>query len=277
MVVLPYQTSASDSEPGYSAWGKYTYQPTQSGGLLTLNFTFSNFAKHGPSSQTNFSTNVYSISPTEVNVSLNGELQNWTRVSATENRWEHNDAVNNNTSIIILDSQGSFMFSAYGDSYTKIIDVPKTTISVDGDFSDWSQATRLNLYWTDGDCGGTPGREIQEVYIAQDDNYVYLRMKLNGPPDPTFRYKFGEFPHIRITPPPNPSMMVASSDCSGTIPNPLIVFNGDEFESRFDKCTVVDDWDNDELSVWSDQDSISICRHSSSLPILNFDVSMCND
>lgn len=34
----------SDLEPGYSAWGIYTYLPA-SGGLLALNFTFSNFAK----------------------------------------------------------------------------------------------------------------------------------------------------------------------------------------------------------------------------------------
>lgn len=228
--------------------------------------------KHGPSSGTDFNTNVYSISSTEMNISLEGQLQTWTRKSGTDDaivgRWEHNDTDNNNTSILIFDSKGSFLYSAYGDSWTKIIDVPKITISIDGNFSDWSQATRLNLYWTEGDCGGTPGREIREVYIAQDENYIYLRMKLNGPPDPTFRYKFGEFPHIRITPPPNPSIMISSSACSGTIPNPLIVFNGDEFECRFDKCTVVDDWDNDELSVWSDQDSVSICRHRSVLPIL---------
>ncbi len=64
-------------------------------------------------------------------------------------------------------------------------------------------------------------------------------MKLNGLPDPTFGYKFGEFLHLRITPPPSPGMMVTSSACSGSIPNPLIAFNGDKFECRFDKCTLV--------------------------------------
>ena len=172
------------------------------------------------------------------------------------------------------------VYYAYGDSFTKTVNVSHSTKTIDGKFSDWGSAIPLDLYASDGDCGNAPGREIREVYVAQDDNCIYLRMKLNGPPDPTFTYKFGEFFHIRVT--PNAGITLSSSVCGTTFQNGLVAFGNSEdnteheFECRFDKC-VVDEWRIDGLSVWSDQDSVTICRHRSDLPILKFDFSMCPD
>ena len=107
-------------------------------------------------------------------------------------------------------------------------------------------------------------------------------MILNGPPDPTFRYKFGEWFHIRVTPPPAAGIMLASSVCGKTFQNGRVAFGNSEdntehqFECRFDKCDV-GDWHINWLSVWSDQDDITVCRHRSDLPILKFDFSMCNN
>ena len=270
-----------DLGPRYSAWGTYTY----SSGMLDMNFTFSNLTNNGPPIG-DFQVTVVEISPTSMTIcdTENNQVI-WTREMGAAGdivgRWKRNDT-DNSTFVIVLDSNGSMLYYAYGDSFTKTVNVSHSTKTIDGKFSDWGSAIPLDLYASGGDCDNFSGREIREVYVAQDENYIYLLMKLNGLPDPTFRYKFGEWFHIRVTPPPNAGIMLASSVCGTTFQNGLVAFGKSEdntehqFECRFDKC-VVDHWRIDGLSVWSDQDSVTICRHRSDLPILKFDFSMCDD
>jgi len=265
--------------PRYSAWGTYTY----SSGILAGNFTFSNFV-NGPETGP-FQITVVSISSTSMTLrDTESNLETWTRETGTAGdivgRWERND-IDNSTFIVVLDSNGGMVYSAYGDAFTKTVYVSQSTKTIDGKFIDWSSESSLPLYNSEGDCGNVSGREIEAVYVAQDDNYIYLRMILNGPPDPTFSYKFGQWFHIRVTPPPNASLMLASSVCGKTFQNGLVAFgNSDDntehqFECRFDKCDV-EQWRNNLFYVKSTSDSVAVCRQSSDLPILIFDFSMCD-
>lgn len=275
-----------DLGPRYTAWGTYTYLPES--GDITLNFTFSNFPRSrvrgGPGIGDIVSVKVEEFSSTTMTIRTpKNILETWFREKGTAGdivgRWIRNDT-HNNTFVIIFDSNGSMLYTAYGDYFSKTVNVPNNTISIDGNFSDWTTATPLDIYMDSGDCGNVSGREIREVYVAQDDNYIYLRMKLNGPPDPTFRYKFGDWFHIRVTPPPSTGIIIASSVCGATLQNGLVEFGNSEdgtlnqFEGRFDKC-IVDQWNIDELFAWSDQDSVTICEQSVDFPILKFDFSMC--
>ncbi|MDX1776778.1 MAG: hypothetical protein R3297_09370, partial [Desulfobulbales bacterium] len=141
-----------DSGPHYSAWGEYTYAAAT--GNITLDFTFSNFAKKGPKPGDSISTSVQSVSPTEMLLSTGDGWQTWTRNSGESNditgRWHHEDTANSVSETIVFYSDNNFLYSAYGDAYTEVVDVLQSTITIDGDFTDWSPAMRLNLYWSGG-------------------------------------------------------------------------------------------------------------------------------
>jgi len=55
------------------------------------------------------------------------------------------------------------------------VNLQHKTITIDGDFSDWEATDRLYVDTDGSDCGGAPGRDIREVYLAEDDNFLYVR------------------------------------------------------------------------------------------------------
>ena len=56
------------------------------------------------------------------------------------------------------------------------------SITVDGDTSDWAAITPA---YTDEDGVNNPGGvDFQNVYLANDDNYLYIRFTLMQPADP---------------------------------------------------------------------------------------------
>ena len=272
-----------DLTPQYSAWGTYTY----SSGNITANFTFSNFIREGgpPPGEHVFQLSVIELSSTQMIVRDPGNnTQTWFRKMGSAGdvvgRWERTDGTS--TFVFILDSDGSMHYSAYGDFLTKTVLVPNSTKVIDGNFSDWNSTEEIALYNTSGDCDPNSGKTIQKVYVSEDNNYIYIRMIVDGTPDPSFRFKFGAWFHIRVTPPPVPGIMIGSSVCGASFNNALIRFGNEgdgtmnQFECRFDKCMVYL-WPINALSVSSDQDIPTICRETSRLPILQFDFSMCGE
>ncbi|MDA3790751.1 MAG: hypothetical protein PF503_19940 [Desulfobacula sp.] len=269
--------------PRRAAWGTYSYSPN----TLTGEFTFSTFIHNGPEIGS-FEIPEISISTTQL--VLNSEV--WHRGDGVAGdivgRWERTDP-DNNYFTMTLDANGSFLYTAQGDMYLEVFDVPVGTKTIDGDFGDWSGTPSLNLYDTTSDCGSVAGRKITSISLAQDDNYIYVKMALNGPYDSTFRPKFGQMVHVRVVPPPAPGF---SADCGLSSPvggenSGIAAFGtGDAenppdnrylLECRVNKC-LANQWHNTNgaFQVWTDQDNPTICRSSSDLPVINFDFSTCD-
>lgn len=164
--------------------------------------------------------------------------------------------------------------------------VPHRTILIDGDYSDWDYSTRVYSDIDGPECGNAPGQDIREVYVAQDDNYIYIRYVLNGRLDITFGYKFGENLHIHVreagyengyifyaTPIPDLN--------SSSFPSNFVHIDYDDdlktyqFEAKFYKCDVKGWWNNRELAAWCDQGKTTVCRDHAELPKMIFDFSPC--
>ena len=271
-----------DSGPRRAAWGTYTYAAN----ILTAAFAFSTFVDRGPTIDT-FELQVESISSTTaIFRNPSNEQEIWTREPGNPGdivgRWEQTDP-DNNTYTLILDSNGSMLYTARGDSFLEVVHVPTKTITIDGNFADWG-GTSLNLYNSTSDCSGDAGKTITGVSVAQDDNNIYVKMTLNGPPDVTFRYKFGQMVHIRVVPPPFSSCGLASpvggensgTAAFGTGSSEDPPDNRHILECRVDKCLVTAWRANGGFHVWSDQDNPSVCRSRSNLPNIVFDFSTCD-
>lgn len=269
-----------DSEPNVAAWGTYTYDSD----ILTVTFTFSNFSSGGPPVGT-FPLTVNLLTDTEmVFTPPGGDTESWAREpgdpSDIVGEWERTDS-DGNLIRVILDANGSLLYTAKGDFYTNIVDVPYATMTIDGSFTDWSGINALTLYQKDSDCGGDAGRDIDQFYIAYDDEYIYIRMDIDGQPEvPLFDYKFGKWIHSRVTPPPSVSCHLSSNICQGT--GCTAAFGNDndstedQYEARIDKC-LVEPWGmNGGYPVWIDQGEVTICRTHYKTAPLNIDFSNCD-
>jgi len=273
----------SSAEPHRAAWGTYSYSP----GILDGEFVFSTFVFNGPEIGT-FSLHDVSISSTQL-VLPDGI---WNREAGVPGdiigRWERTDS-NNNHFTLTCASNGSFLYTAKGDMYLEVFNVPVSTKTIDGQFNDWNKSEELNLYDSQSDCGSAPGRTIEKVSIAQDDQYIYVKMVLNGPYDSSFYPKFGQMVHIRVAPPPALGLNAhcgLSSPVGGENTGVAAFGSGDTahppdnrhlLECRVNKC-LAQQWKNTNgaFRLWVDQDNPSVCRSTSNLPIINFDFSMCD-
>jgi hypothetical protein len=169
---------------------------------------------------------------------------------------------------------------ASGEDYYWV--VPYKIITIDGEFNDWNIGQRVYIDGDGPECGDAPGQDIKEVYVAQDDNYIYLRYIINGPLDPTFGYKFGENLHVFVgADTVNPHGYIAYTTGvadlhSSRFDSSFIYVNNNQFEGRFHKCDLKGWWDERQISGWCDQGRETICRDHIALPKLIFDFSNCN-
>ncbi len=115
------------------------------------------------------------------------------------------------------------------------------------------------------------GRDIREVYLAQDSSFIYVRYVLNGPLDPTFGYKFGADMHILVR------MLEGRSDINyfvpaagnGSFSSSSACVSGNQLEFRVGKSDVRPFWAGQRLAAWSDQGTTTICRDMIDLPVLD--------
>jgi len=68
-----------------------------------------------------------------------------------------------------------------GEPSTEEFVAQTKTIAIDGNYDDWDINDRVYNDTNGSDCNNVAGRDIQEVYVAQDDTYIYLRFILNSP------------------------------------------------------------------------------------------------
>jgi hypothetical protein len=151
--------------------------------------------------------------------------------------------------------------------------VAHKTIDIDGDYSDWDVTDRIYLDQGGADCGDVPGRDIREVYVAQDNTYLYLRYVLNGALDDTFGYKFGDNFHVVIRLDNGvPEMFYAIPGQGGVdVQGGALHIDGGQFECMLPKIDLMD-WQRRELSAWCDQGEETVCRDHVTLPDMNLDM-----
>ena len=141
------------------------------------------------------------------------------------------------------------------------------TIVIDGNYDDWDVNDRVFLDTDGPECNNVAGRDIQEVYVAQDDTYIYLRFVLNGLFDETFGYKFGANLHANVGYGGTANMRILLTTPTSGYPYPdsYLAASGNQFEAKILKSDV-GTWKNEDLAAWADQGSSTVCRDYISLP-----------
>ena len=141
------------------------------------------------------------------------------------------------------------------------------TIVIDGNYDDWDVNDRVFLDTDGPECNNVAGRDIQEVYVAQDDTYIYLRFVLNGLFDETFGYKFGANLHANVGYGGTANMRISLTTPTSGYPYPdsYLAASGNQFEVKILKSDV-GTWKNEDLAAWADQGSSTVCRDYISLP-----------
>ena len=144
---------------------------------------------------------------------------------------------------------------------------PQKTIVIDGNYDDWDVNDRVFLDTDGPECNNVAGRDIQEVYVAQDDTYIYLRFVLNGLFDETFGYKFGANLHANVGYGGTANMRISLTTPTSGYPYPdsYLAASGNQFEVKILKSDV-GTWKNEDLAAWADQGSSTVCRDYISLP-----------
>ena len=152
---------------------------------------------------------------------------------------------------------------------------PTKTITIDGNYNDWNINDRV-FNDTDGpECNNVAGRDIKEVYVAQDNEFIYFRFILNGPFDVTYGYKFGTDLHINVGYGGAPYMrMVITMPAEygyqqSQYPDSYLAASGNQFEARIPKSDVLS-WKNENLAAWADQGSQTVCRDYIDLNKIDF-------
>ena len=158
------------------------------------------------------------------------------------------------------------------------------TVTIDGSYDDWEDRDRIYIDTDGPDCGDAPGQDIKEVYVAQDDDFIYVRFVLNGPLDETFGYKFGEDLHIHVRQnngvgdicyaTPYNDFDIGYEIPNMNLPGSFVHVNSNQFECKFYKYDVRR-WESEDLAAWCDQGSETVCRDYISLPKMSFDFSGC--
>lgn len=157
--------------------------------------------------------------------------------------------------------------------------VSQRNIVIDGNYGDWMGQDMVYNDTGGADCGNVPGRDIKQVYVAQDADTVFFRYVLNGPFDPSSQYLFGEELHLRVVKDGVNEYIHYSTSlafASAWFPASAIHFDGNQFEAQFNLCDILPWWHDREVDAWVDQAGLTVCRDLVTLPKLIFDVSSCN-
>jgi hypothetical protein len=127
------------------------------------------------------------------------------------------------------------------------------TIIIDGNYDDWDVKDRVYKD-TDGktECSKNKGRDIQEVYIAQDNEFIYFRFVLSAPFDLTSGYRLGGNPHIYVGYNVSKMMMFFSTGPTNypPLPDSYLYTSSNQFEAKFSKSEV-GPWKGTDLAAWS--------------------------
>jgi len=157
------------------------------------------------------------------------------------------------------------------------------TIIINGDYEDWDEKDRVYLDTDGPECGNAPGQDIKEIYVAQDNIFVYLRYIMNGPLDESFGYKFGDILHTYVGQKDGKGYIFygwpSSFDINNLgyelsairLPDSYVAVTGNQFEAKFLKRDVRI-WKHQQLKAWSDQGYQTVCRDYIVLPPLNLDL-----
>ena len=147
-------------------------------------------------------------------------------------------------------------------------------MAVDGNYTDWTYGYRVYVDSDGPECSDLPGLDLREVYLVQDETYIYLRFVLNGPLAATFGYKFGNDMHINVSwDGMNGSISYSNTiyQASESLPGSFLHIDGNQFECKFYKSDVLLYWiDDNDLGAWLDQGYETVCRDYVSMPILDF-------
>jgi hypothetical protein len=128
------------------------------------------------------------------------------------------------------------------------------TIIIDGNYDDWDVKDRV-YQDTDGktECPKNKGRDIQEVYVAQDTDFIYFRFVLKAPFDLTSGYRLGESLHIYVGYNVSKMMIFFSTPTTPypPLPDSYLYVSGKQFEAKFPKSQVQGEWKGKDLAAWS--------------------------
>ena len=252
----------------YSTSGTYTY----GGNILTVNFITSDFPEDdGPEPGLVVQVQIFSITETTIMLRDDeSELQTWKR-----NQGQSGDIVGNWTrmddlvmEVLDIRADGTFTYTEYIPFFT----VPYGNIKIDGNFDDWNSSHRVYLDTNGTDCSNLPGLDLREVFLAQDETFIYLRFVLNGPLDSTYGYKFGnDDRHIYVRSDGYISYSNGVGLPQSNLPNSFVHIDGNQFECKFYKSDVLLYWsENESLGAWLDQGRETLCRDEVRMPILEF-------
>jgi len=254
----------------YSASGTYDYDPVSN--ILTMNITASDSEDCGPEIGYD-QVSVLSLTSTAMTImNENSEIfefikENDGTGADITGSWKM--TTDEEIVELTLNQDASIYFVVHstdcGDEGFFFVD--NKTIAIDGTFNDWTGRDRIYLDRDGADCLDVPGRDIREIYIAQDDTYIYLRYVLNGELDETFGYKFGGDMHLHVRGDLGTiSYWCVSENDGGQFPRSSVSVNGNQFEFRVSKDDVRTWWKNKDLNAWCGQGVESVCRDHVDLP-----------
>jgi hypothetical protein len=155
---------------------------------------------------------------------------------------------------------------------TNTFTAPTKTIIIDGNYNDWNINDRVFIDTDGPECNNVAGRDIKEVYVAQDESFIYIRFILNGPFDPTYGYKFGADLHAYIGYGGTQFMRIFLTTPQVSYPqypDSYLAASGNQFEARIPKSDVLL-WKNENLAAWADQGSQTECRDYIELNKIDF-------
>ena len=149
---------------------------------------------------------------------------------------------------------------------------PTKTIIIDGNYNDWNTNDRVFIDTDGPECNNVAGRDIKEVYVAQDESFIYLRFILNGSLDNTYGYKFGSNLHAYIGYGGAVNMRIFLTTpqvAYPKYPDSYLYVSGNQFEAKIPKSDVLS-WKNENLAAWADQGSQTECRDYIELNKIDF-------
>jgi hypothetical protein len=247
-----------------NATGTYYYNSAT--GILLLNLTNSDFIGCGPEAGES-ELEITSITPEQLTWQAEDGQMVWTRDSGTSNdilgTWTYYDAQDGNQYIIHFEAEGHLAIVGYINHCpeAETFFVPRKTIVIDGDFSDWQVRDRVYLDLGEPECENEPGLDIREFYVAQDADFIYYRFILNGPLNASFGYKFGtEHRYVYIGQDPFGAYMFYGNTYTYEepfLPSGFLHIDANQFEAKFYKSDVENYWIGEKLSGWCDQATIS--------------------
>ena len=181
--------------------------------------------------------------------------------------------------LFVSSTSDAVLLIRYADYYSTLLN--RKTITINGDVSDWNSDDRVYMDDDGPECGNAAGQDLQEVYMVQDDQYLYVRYKLNGSPDVDFGYKFGANLHTYAGRHEGTGdafiMWAASVGMSLALPDSDVDISGSEIEFRVDLCQP--GWDRVQLDAWLDDHNFvtgeTTCSDHVELPYIYVDVSGC--